>query len=76
MKTRKNDSTGTPVNTGAGRQRRPQQSIWFWLAAALIPEAAAYQVESPRAMAQRIELLRAGQAGNDGTTDGDERAAA
>lgn len=57
------------------REKRPQQSIWFWLAAALIPEAAAFQMESPRAMAQRIELLRAGQARNDGTSD-DEREAA
>jgi hypothetical protein len=47
----------------------------FWLAAALIPEAAAFQVESPRAMAQRAELLRYHEANDADGGHGDRHAA-
>lgn len=57
------DSASTPT-------RRPQNRLLFWFAAALIPEAAAFQVESPRAMAQRAEVLRRLEANDpDGAMD-------
>jgi hypothetical protein len=45
-------------DTADDKPRRPQNRLLFWFAAALIPEAAAFQVESPRAAAQRAEILR------------------
>lgn len=49
-------------------RERPQNRLLFWLAATLIPEAALFQVESPRAAAQRAEILRqlTAQANDDG----------
>ena len=46
------------TETADAEKRRPHNRLLFWLAAALIPEAAAFQVESPRAAAQRAEILR------------------
>jgi hypothetical protein len=61
------------------KPRRPQNRLLFWFAAALIPEAAAFQVESPRAAAQRAEILRhlEAQANDDRSDDAaaDRRAA-
>jgi hypothetical protein len=57
------------------RPTRPQNRLLFWLAAALIPEAAAFQVESPRAMAQRAELLRYHEANDADGGHGDRHAA-
>lgn len=53
----------------------PQNRLLFWFAAALIPEAAAFQVESSRAMAQRAELLRHHQANDADGGRPDQRAA-
>ena len=54
--------------------RRPQNRLLFWLAAALVPEAAAFQIENSRAAAQRAEIIRHLEAMQDDTTE-DRRAA-
>lgn len=61
----------------ADKRHRPQNRLLFWFAAALIPEAAAFQVESPRAAAQRAEILRhlEAQANDDRASDADRHAA-
>ncbi|MBK81973.1 MAG: hypothetical protein CMQ43_13780 [Gammaproteobacteria bacterium] len=46
-----------PVEKQAENER-PQNRLLFWFAAALIPEAAAFQVENSRAAAQRAEIIR------------------
>ncbi len=55
-------------------KERPQNRLLFWLAAALIPEAAAFQIENSRAAAQRAEIIRHLEALEDGTAE-DRRAA-
>jgi len=62
------------TDTANEKRRRPQNRLWFWLAAALIPEAAAFQVESPRAAAQRAEILRHLEAQANDDRAGDESA--
>lgn len=57
------------------RHTPPQNRLLFWFAAALIPEAAAFQVESARAMAQRAELLRYHEANDPDGGRPDQRAA-
>lgn len=39
-------------------QRRPQDRLLFWFAAALIPGAGTFHMDSTRAMEQRMELIR------------------
>lgn len=65
----------TDRNRRSDDPRRPQDRLLFWFAAALIPEAASFHVESPRAMAQRAELLRHAEA-NDGDGGAEARDAA
>lgn len=60
------------TDTADDRKRRPQNRLLFWFAAALIPEAAAFQVESPRAAAQRAEILRHLEAQANDDRGGDE----
>lgn len=54
--------------------RRPQNRLLFWLAAALVPEAAAFQIENSRAAAQRAEVIRHLEALEDDAAE-DRRAA-
>lgn len=54
--------------------RKPQNRLLFWLAAALAPEAAAFQIENSRAAAQRAEIIRHLEALDDDATE-DRRAA-
>ena len=49
--------------------RRPQNRLMFWLAAALVPEAAAFQIENSRAAAQRAEIIRHLEALEDGAVE-------
>lgn len=63
--------TSRPNNQNRNPRRRSGDRLLFWFAAALIPEAASFHVESPRAMAQRAELLRQAQANDDAETGSD-----
>ncbi len=57
------------TDTTDSQARRPQNRLLFWFAATLVPEAAVHQVESPRAAAQRAEILRHLRAAAEGGAD-------
>jgi hypothetical protein len=48
----------TEANDRDAAPRTPRDRLLFWFATALVPGAGMFHIDNPRAMAQRIELIR------------------